>query len=87
MTFLAAGLVGARDLLLQFILKVLGVRINKCIVLFIYLSVCFSCIYVCASCVCLVLMEVRKGHWMPGTGVMHDRELIHGWWKSNQGPL
>lgn len=53
MTFLAAGLLGARNLLLQFISKVLNVRINKCIVLFIYLlSVCFF-MHMCLCIMCV----------------------------------
>lgn len=53
MTFLAAGLLGARNLLLQFISKVLNVRINKRIVLFIYLlSVWFF--FFINMCLCII---------------------------------
>lgn len=45
-----------------------GVSLSKAFkVLVIYAMCveCFACRYVCASCVCMVPMEVRSGHWLP----------------------
>jgi hypothetical protein len=35
---------------------------------------CFTCMYVCAPHGCLVLTEVKRGHWIPETGVTDSSE-------------
>ena len=32
-------------------------------------------------------MKARRGHWIPGTGVINDCELPCGCWELNLGPL
>lgn len=35
--------------------------------MFSFMCKSFACMYVCASCACLVLEEVRRGYWSPKT--------------------
>lgn len=32
---------------------------------FIYVYGCFACMYISPLCVCLILIEVRRVHWIP----------------------
>ena len=41
---------------------------------FSYVYGCFTCMYVCAPHVCLVPTEVKRGHWIPETGVTDSSE-------------
>jgi hypothetical protein len=31
---------------------------------------CFACLYACAPFMCLLLLETKRGHWIPGSGVV-----------------
>lgn len=43
---------------------------------------CFTCLHVCALCVCLVCAEVRS----PGIGLIDYCESPCRWWELNTGP-
>lgn len=49
--------------------------------LFHFMCGCLACMRDCALCVCLVPEEVRRQHWIPGTGVLYRFP------ESNPGPL
>lgn len=42
--------------------------LNLCLDLF-FIYEYFVCLHVCLSCACLVTLEARRWHWVPGTGV------------------
>ena len=45
---------------------------------FYSVCLCFACTYACASCVCLLPEETRRGHWVSWTGVRDGCELPYG---------
>jgi hypothetical protein len=45
--------------------------------------VCFTCKYVCASCVCLVPLELKEAIKVPETGLTDSCELLGGCWELN----
>lgn len=47
----------------------------------------FTCIDECASCICLMPVEVCSQHWVPRTGVMDSYEPPCGCWKLNLDPV
>lgn len=46
----------------------------------------FVCVYVCASCVCLVVVEVRRGWQTLKTGVTNSYEQPCGCWLNLEAP-
>lgn len=54
---------------------------------FLLLCVVFSCMYVCAACVCLEPTEAREDIRSLESGVIASWELPCGCWKPNLGPL
>lgn len=49
-----------------------------------YVYVCF---YVCAPCVCMMSMDIRKAYKFPGNRILFSYEPTCRCWELNPGPL
>jgi hypothetical protein len=50
---------------------------KNCFAYFMCMNVLPECTYVYCVCVCLVPVEVRKGHWLPGTTALDVCDRRH----------